>query len=795
MSETFPGAKAEPTLIQNWVVRVVRWYLLHPLTVSGVMAIIGILLAEYWHPHVDGFVVAGVVSSLLLAIWLRTRWSLSLLCLTVFMLLHARQIQSTFQHPLRQRLLAMGSGSVGVKVQARLYPWPDGVGLNESRALADVQALSWSQTESMEPMKTRLRVTLPARFKLTSAGVYELVGNLSLPPQPMNPGQFDMQTYGLRRGWVADLQAVTVTMVASDAWSPRFHLLRWAEVSRRWISEALAQGIEGQKREMGVLLAMALGVSDAAGEEVEEAFRGSGTLHIFAISGLHVVMLAGVMGFLLRWTGFGAARSVIYLIILVFCYAYITGWQPSAARAALMIGILLAAPWWNRKAMIQNSLGAALLLLLALNTQQLFTPGFQLSFAVLWAISLVASPLIKLFDPWTSLDPFLPPQLASPMTRWLSSIRQGCASLVSVSLAAWLGSLPFMLGHFQTLTPVGLFANLILVPASGISMSISCASLVFSLFGFSTMQVLANLLNAKVAYGMIALTAWFASWPLANFTLDLRFEKNPAAVEIQVFHLPPAGMAHHLRVGHQHWLLDTGDDRSWRNVVRPSLRQLGVDHLDGIILSHSDVRHVGAADQAAQMGWPRLHSSINEPYRYDPPFSSLRLLSKVIPVDSFRWHRHVMGDEIQVPSGASLPTAIQVLYPMEQDQYTRADDRGLALLLQAGPTRVLWLADAGPITINAILQRHPGLLADVIIHSPNGADSPPLETLLAAVKSKLLIHSQAPLLSGESTPEKFAGRSLNLYECGGINLRFDSSGVDVRTFLMKLSFRIQTAVE
>jgi predicted membrane metal-binding protein len=334
MSAVAPESELKPHPIQIWIVHFIRWYLLHPLTVAGGMAIGGILIAENWHLKVDAFLIGLIMASLALMLWFRTRWSRAPLVLTVFMALHAYQIERTFYHPLFLDLQSISGSSKPAYIRARLYPWPDGVSLNEKRALAEVLSLSWSKSGAQEPVTTKFRVNLPANFKLIQAGVYELAGNLSLPAVPMNPGQFDQRTYALRAGWIADLKAVTVKMIEADAWAPRFHLLRWAETSRQWITEALSLGIEEQKRELGVLLAMALGVSEAAGEEVEEAFRGSGTLHIFAISGLHVVMLAGVMGFMLRWSGVGKARSVVWLIGLVFCYAYITGWRPSAARSA-----------------------------------------------------------------------------------------------------------------------------------------------------------------------------------------------------------------------------------------------------------------------------------------------------------------------------------------------------------------------------------------------------------------------------------------------------------------------------
>ena len=91
----------------------------------------------------------------------------------------------------------------------------------------------------------------------------------------------------------------------------------------------------------------------------------------------------------------------------MFVYAYITGWVPSAARAALMSSLMLMAPVFCRDSRTLNSLGAAALLLLATGTLQMFQAGFQLSFVVLGAIAIGARPMAKPFQEWMKLDPFL----------------------------------------------------------------------------------------------------------------------------------------------------------------------------------------------------------------------------------------------------------------------------------------------------------------------------------------------------------------------------------------------------
>ncbi len=766
-----------------------RWWLMNPLALLGLAAVAGIITADALELK-PGLLLITLMIGTGSFVWRKRRlWSWMPLVMVVFLNLHAWQLHQSFFHPLREQLLALPDRPNAVGVKGRLYPWTEGAELDEARALCDIKELRWGNSGAYQPVHARVKVTLPRDFQLTESGLYELEGHLMLPKAAQNPGQFDPVGYGLRMGWVAQVQAASIKLVKPEPWSPTFHLLNWAETSRQWISTALALGIAEREQDTAVLLAMALGASDAAGEDIEDAFRDSGTLHIFAVSGLHVVMLAQVASFILRWLGLGKARSVGWLIVIVFAYAFITGWRPSAARAAFMIAIVLAAPWWNRKASVQNSLGAALLILLAYDTQQMFQPGFQLSFMVLWAIAFFAAPLLHLLRPWTELDPFLPPQLANQRQLFTAWARQWIASLSCVSIAAWAGSLPLTLGHFQTITPVGLIANLVLVPLSGISIAVSCASLVLAAVGFGSAQILANVVNAWLAKLMVICATWFSSLPMANFTLDLRFEKQPPPVELRVFHLPGGGAASHLRVGTEHWLVDTGNVRPWRSVLRPFFRHQGINHLEGVILTHSDISHVGAADLAYRMGAPRLHTSVHEPWPLDPSFASIHRLAQKVRVDTEGWHRHRLDDEMEIQPHGKMPVTAKVLHPMLSDESEKADDRGLVIMMQIGQTRVLWLSDAGFITEKKLLERHPSLRCDILIRGQHSADISGLTELLIAAQPRVVISSSDSRFPEQALPARIRefclAHEISLFDLevsGSVGISLEENSIEVSAF-------------
>ncbi len=705
--------------------RLQLWAHGHPLLLLAFAAVAGILTADALTlPALPCAVLA------LFLLPLHPRVSARLLAAALlFAGLHGWNLRQSFGHPLRQQLLQAPEQRRHAELHGELLP------LNESRdprqVLCRLTAVRFEGETAFRAERGWVSVLLPSGFHLGQAGRYQLTGRLQLPAEPMNPAQFDFALHSLRLGLAAHLFADEVRLTAPAAFAPRFAFLRAAASCREWIASQLSLGVDPADPAAPIVLAMTLGIADAAGEEIEDAFRASGTLHVFAISGLHVVLLAGIALGALRWLGY--QRCVLAVILLVFAYAFVTGWRPSAARAALMAAALLAAPLFNRRSRLANSLGAAALLLLLADTQQLFLTGFQLSFGVLLSLLLVASPLLERLRPWCELDPFLPPHLASPGRRLSAWLRRQTASLACVSFAAWLGSLPLLLGHFHSFTPVALIANLVLVPMAGWCLTLACASLLAAPLPWAGVSLLLNQANAGLAGLMATCAATFASLPGATLHADLRPPVN--STSLRVFHLPGGGQAAHWRAGDQHWLFDTGSETAWRRIVEPWLRSQGVNHLDGLVLSHADSAHAGAAALALQRpGVGRLLTSRLEPWRYDPANSSLRRLTRLTAPDGPVWQR--LDLEAVTDLGGARAT---VLHPGHGDRHEKADDRGLVLRLEHAGLRLLWLADAGYLTSRRLMERHASLVCDIVILSRHGSDPEGLSDLLAAAAPRIVL--------------------------------------------------------
>ena len=152
------------------------------------------------------------------------------------------------------------------------------------------------------------------------------------------------------------------------------------------------------------------------------------------------------------------------------------GW-PSAVRAAIMLSVFLLGFAVKEKPRLLNSLALAALLILVVQPEQLFLQGFQLSFAVLLCIALFAEPIReRISRPWLT-DPFVPKTLRSPLRRFKDHSVLALSAAFAVSLVSWFGSSGLLAWHFQSLSPVGIVANVFLVPFAGIIVSLALGSI------------------------------------------------------------------------------------------------------------------------------------------------------------------------------------------------------------------------------------------------------------------------------------------------------------------------------
>ena len=331
-------------------------------------------------------------------------------------------------------------------------------------------------------------------------------------------------------------------------------------------------------------------------------FQHTGTFHLFAVSGLNVAIVAQLLfavGVLARLP---RPLTVALIIPALGFYAAVTGLQTSSVRAAVMGAVLLAGFFVERKVFSSNSLAAAAFFILAWNTNQFFSVGFQLSFAVVFAILLLAEPIFQFLRRYGAPDPFLPRLLLSRPRRWLDGVLGSVARGASVSLAAWVGSLPLIYWNFHLITPISLVANLIVVPIAYCVLAIAMLTLICAPLFWLT--VVFNHANWFLAHVILYIVNVFAQIPGGHFYLE-RPDLSRSNTQVTVLDVG-AGSAAHLRLDRADWLFDCGPQRDYEDKLREYLHARGVNRLDGVLLTHGDSLHIGAAQAVIDTFLPKI---------------------------------------------------------------------------------------------------------------------------------------------------------------------------------------------
>src|SRR6478672_8012707 len=423
----------------------------------------------------------------------------------------------------------------------------------------------------------------------------KLFGTAEPIAPPRNPGEFDMRTYLARhdiRRMLFVRYAEDGTLIGHGGGNP---VLRAAQMSRMWMQNALCRGLDDAPEAKSFISGIVLGIRHETPEDIEEPFQQTGTIHLFAVAGLHVGIVAALLWVLAAIARLSRKRAATFIIPSLFFYAAVTGLHIPALRAAVMASVLVGSYFFERRAFLPNSLAAAAFFILCWNTNELFSTGFQLSFAVVGAIVLLTDPFFRLFQRRAAPDPFLPQSLVRGPRRWIHSSYEWLCGGASVSLAAWVGSLPFILWYFHLVTPLSLLANLVVVPIAFFVLAVALLSLITTSV-LPWIAIVFNNANWTLATLVIGIVHLFAQIPSGHFYVGKPDWGNRISAKVMVLDLG-TGAAVHIRVNGHDWLVDCGSERTYERIVREYLHWAGVNRLTGLVLTHGDSQHIGGVTQ------------------------------------------------------------------------------------------------------------------------------------------------------------------------------------------------------
>ena len=587
---------------------------------------------------------------------------------------------------------------------------------------------------------SRTAGVLPARF--VPGQTVEVAGIALRPLPPIATGVFDYAHYLHSRGIHYDFKVESAGDWKSN---PPEAGRPISDQFRAWAQRTLARGLPAPDESLRLQWAMLLGWQTALTAEVSEPFMRSGTMHIFAISGLHIALIAGIFVALFR--ALALPRFVCGALItpIIWFYTCATGWQASAIRSTVMMSVILFGWMLKRPTDLLNSLAVAACIILVWQPEQLFQASFQLSFFVVLSIALLSPPIEKLKKRFFTLDPMLPWELRPRWQRTGIKLANVTWTCFATSLAAFIGSIPLIAYYFHLFTPGSLFANLVVVPVSSLALMSGLGALItgdfvpfltewFNNAGWFFMRSMMwlsetaahtpaawcyvrspGLLLFLLYYGLLvaASAGWFARrwlrWPViaclvvlgALWLNEWRGERSRHRIAVlplnggHAVYVQPAG-------GAPEWLIDCGDQRSVDFTLKPFLQANGVNRIAHLMLTYGVARQMGGAAHLNEM-FPAQEALISpiafRSSKYREVISDLEATSHL--------RRCATNGFALVPWN--------VCHPDASDRFPNAEDNAVTVLGNFGETSVLLASDLGRAGQNAIFTRHPHLRADIII--------------------------------------------------------------------------------
>jgi competence protein ComEC len=508
--------------------------------------------------------------------------------------------------------------------------------------------------------------------------------------------------------------------------------------ARDFCATLLGRGLANHPEQAGLLRAMLLGTREEMGEALYRDFSVTGTLHVVAVSGTHVMIMAGLLLAVLRGAGVTQPYWFYWLAPLLTLYVMMTGLAPSAVRACLMAIAFWLAPLLQRRPDGLTALAWAAVLILVWDPAQWRDVGFLLSFSAVLGLLLVYPPLadpaqgLLRGDPWR-LQP------APWWQRWPRAAVRAVALLALTSLAVCLVTDPLTARYFNLLSPVALLANLAVVPAAGVMMTLG----VLAMLGGAVWAPLADLfnsLNLPVISFIMRCTEWSAALPGGHFFLRspswwwvaayyaalslwllgqrrTRLLVTAALVltagvliwraatdqtlAVHVWRLGGATIALVDAPRGDKVLVNTGP----RYVTRELLRRLhaeGVGDLRALALTRGTSEHAGGAVDLLQQAAVRelWCATGNAPPAVDQLAQHGRLQRRTLTAGLF------------VPLAGT--TEVDVLHPPADQRVRRAAERTPVFRLSRPPAAMLFLNDAPvlPVNLSPALHTSAVVLAD-----------------------------------------------------------------------------------
>ncbi len=588
-------------------------------------------------------------------------------------------------------------------------------------------------------LQGNVQVMLPEQTANPIAGQHLVVrGFLQVPAGKRNPGAFDYRAY-LNHQNISHLFYANALFKLPAASSLK--LVDMVSPLRQHVTHVIENYVQDASVR-AVLFALLLGDTSTLSNETQHAFQQTGLMHLLAVSGLHVMLVGMVVYACLQpvclrlgfsWRAMMFIRLCV-VTLLLFTYLLLTWAKPPVVRAVLMAALMMGGQQLQRQTASVNLLSIAAILLLLYHPANVFSAGFQLSFAAVLGIVLLVPPLKALL----------------PATWVHTPTRRFFTDGILVSIGATLGTFPVLLYHFSTVPLGGIVLNLLALPLTAAVLSGGFCMLLLAaiwaplgiplgaavtFLGQTLLWVVSKGALFPVTFspgtpnsgtlvfltlGLLMLPGLFDSsrrWRhvlvlvlLANaqlWTSTIRGAHRPV-LTVVFFDVQHGDACLVVFPNRKTMLVDTGgfigEVPAAERAILPYLRMKGIKALDTVVLSHAHQDHAG--------GLPALLATLPVHRVVTAPDLSY---SRYVP-SSVNHHTVLAGDTLALDSSVK----IRFLAPGPAlNVHPNPNTRSLTFQLQYGKTHMLFTGDATILSEQFLLQYFPVFLRSDVVKVPH----------------------------------------------------------------------------
>ena len=558
-------------------------------------------------------------------------------------------------------------------------------------------------------------------------------GTVSVPDSATNPGTFDQYIYLRNKGYYLCISNGTIESGNHRPYSIEGFLYGIKNRCTKIIDNSF------DSESAGIVKAMLVADKSTLDKNIKKLYSENGIAHIMAISGVHVAIIGMTLYGFLRKLKIGRLISGTFSIAIIILYGIMTGMSSSTERAVIMLILSIAAEYFGRKTDAPTSMGFAMIIMVLGNPYVILDAGFQLSFAAITGVTVVAPQLRKLLRMFKCFIKEADEKKKQKHKK-IMSLRKMILKLIDalvVGIASFITTTPVIIYYYYQFPPYSILINLIVIPLVSLivggSILVVLTGLFFTgaavvmtypvrliLFGYKYLCIFASgLPGASVLVGHISIGMVFVYYlsvvlifailrmirigkterggPILYLMLatvlflTVVYEVYSYDKSLKVVYMDVGqGDGVLLRTsGHGGILIDGGSSSNKRvgeYVMVPVLKYYGVSEVEYAFVSHGDVDHVSGLEYLLNEEQSGVHV-VNLVLPEYGDQDALQELKSEATANNVNIIYMKPGDNITYNHQHAETINIECLYPDEEAGQGVLDTNNLSMILK---TTITW---------------------------------------------------------------------------------------------------------